>query len=91
MTLSGAITLGQSGPGSNGDEGVLHIPKKFSITETSPSDSLVSYAGHLLVGVVLPLCSEAVGVFYSPSRLDNRIARVHCRFYGIRMIHFFIK
>ena len=25
-TLSGAITADQSGPGSNGNEGVLHIP-----------------------------------------------------------------
>ena len=30
-TLSGAINLGQSGPGSNGSEGALHIPKNFNI------------------------------------------------------------
>ena len=34
-TLTGATTLGQSGPGSNGNEGVLHIPQS-SITGTSP-------------------------------------------------------
>ena len=28
-TLSGAITPGQCGPGSNGINGVLHIPKSF--------------------------------------------------------------
>ena len=39
--LSGATTPGQSGPGSNGNEGVLHIPQSSSITETIPSDSLV--------------------------------------------------
>ena len=31
-TLSGAITPGQSGPGSNGNEGVLYISKSSSIT-----------------------------------------------------------
>ena len=31
-TLSGANSLGQSGPGSNGNKGVLHIPQNFSIT-----------------------------------------------------------
>ena len=46
-TLSGATTLGQSGPRSNGNEGVLHIPQSSSITGTSPSDCLVSYPGHL--------------------------------------------
>ena len=56
--LSGATTLGQSGPGSDGNEGVLCIPR------TSPSDHLVSYPGHLL-GRRLPLCREAVSVFYS--------------------------
>ena len=30
--LSSATTLGQSGPGSNDDEGVLHIPQSSSIT-----------------------------------------------------------
>ena len=32
---------GQSGPGSNGNEGVLRIPR-------ASSDCLVTYAGHLL-------------------------------------------
>ena len=41
MTISGATTLGQSGPGSDGNEGVLLIPQSFSFTEASPSDSLV--------------------------------------------------
>ena len=42
-TLSGAITPGQSGPGSNGNKGVLCIPRSSSISGTSPSDCLVSY------------------------------------------------
>ena len=43
-TLSGATTLGQRGPGSDG------IPQSSSITGNSPSDCLVSYLGHSLIG-----------------------------------------
>ena len=68
--LSGATTPGHSGPESNGKKGVLRTPQSSSIAGTSPSDCLVSYLGHSLGGV-LPLCREAVGVFYSPSRLGN--------------------
>ena len=55
--LSGAITPGQSGPGSDGNEGVLRIPQRSSIAGTSSSDCLVSYPGHSLVGggVLTPL------------------------------------
>ena len=41
-TLSGATTVDQSGPGSDGNEGVLRIPPNYSITGTSPSDYLMS-------------------------------------------------
>ena len=41
-TLSAATTPSQSGPGSDGNEGVLCIPQISSITGTSPSDCLVS-------------------------------------------------
>ena len=51
MDLSGATTPGQSGPGSDGNEGVLHIPQSSSIAGTSPSDCLVSYSGHSLGGL----------------------------------------
>ena len=72
--LSGATSLGQRRPGSNDNEGVLRILQSPGITGTSPSDCLVSYRGHILGGgVVLPLCREAVGVFYSPSRLGKRL------------------
>ena len=47
-TLSGITILGQSGPGSNGSEGLLHISQSSSITWISPSDCLVSYPGHSL-------------------------------------------
>ena len=40
-TLTGTTTPGQSGPGSSGNEQVLHIPQSSRIGAT-PSDSLVS-------------------------------------------------
>ena len=71
-TLSGATTLGQSEPGSNGHEGIFRIPQSFCIIGSSPSDCLVSYPGILLgVGGALPLCRDVVGVFYCPSRLGS--------------------
>ena len=41
----GATTPGQSGPGSDGNEGILNIPQSLSITGTSPLDCLISYPG----------------------------------------------
>ena len=46
QTLSGAITPGQSGPESDGNEGVLCIPQSSSMTGISPT--IVLYLGHLL-------------------------------------------
>ena len=58
-TLSGATTPSQSGPGSDGNEGVLHIPQSLNIR-------LFSVISRTLVGEgVLPLCRGAVHVFYS--------------------------
>ena len=48
--LSDATTPGQSGPGSNGNKGILCIPQSSSITGASPLDYLVSYLGHSLRG-----------------------------------------
>ena len=70
-TLSGAITPGKSEPGSDGKEEVLCIPQSSRITGTSPLDCLVSYPGDSLGGEVLPLCRDAVSVFYSPIRMGN--------------------
>ena len=61
--LSGTITPGQSGPGSDDNEGVLHIPQISSITGTSPSHCLVLYPRHSLEGGALtPLqrCSRYI-------------------------------
>ena len=61
-TLSGAITLGQSWSGSNGNEGVLRIPQSSRISGTSPSDCLVSYQ-ETCCGVVLPLQKKQLMYF----------------------------
>ena len=53
-TLSGAITLGLGEPGSNGNEGVLHIPQIYK-AGASQSDGLMSYPGHSLAGGITPL------------------------------------
>ena len=67
-TLSGTATPSQNGPGSDGNEEVLHIPQSSSITEVSTSDFLVSYPGHSF-GEVLTLFRDTVGVFCSLSWL----------------------
>ena len=48
MALSGATSPGQSGPGSDGNEGMFCILQSSSITGTSPSVCLVSYPGYSL-------------------------------------------
>ena len=55
-TLSSATTPGQSGPVSDGNEGELRISQSSGTTGTSPSDSLVSYPGHSIMG----------GFFFTP-------------------------
>ena len=61
-TLSDATTLGQSGPGSNGNEGVLHILQSTSIIGASPSDCLKLYPGYLFGVGPSPLqkCSQCI-------------------------------
>ena len=44
--VSDATTPGQSGPGSDGNDGVFCITQSSSITGTSPSDCLVSCTGY---------------------------------------------
>ena len=62
-TLSGATSPDQSGPGSNGNERVLHIPQSSSITEASPSYCLVSYPEHSLAVGVSYLSTEMQSVY----------------------------
>ena len=66
--LSGATTPSQSGPGSDGNKGVLRIPQIYCITGASPSDCLVSWQRTLDIGV-LPFCRNAVSELCSLSRL----------------------
>ena len=65
MVLSGANTPGQSGPGSNGNEGVVRIPQISSITGTSPSHCLVSYPGHSLGKRGLTPSAEKQSVYFT--------------------------
>ena len=64
-THSVATTPGQSGPGSDGCEGVLRIHQSLCITGNSPSDCLVSYPGHPSM--------------YSTAPNDWAIHRVKCK------------
>ena len=52
IDLSGTTTPSQSGLGSNSNEGAPRIAQSSNITGASPSDSLVSYLGHLWAGVL---------------------------------------
>ena len=60
-TLSGATIPGWSEPGSNGNEGVLHIPQS-SRNGASSADGFMSYPGHSLRGVLtlLQRCSRRI-------------------------------
>ena len=69
MTLLGATTPDQSRPGSDDNEGVLHLPQRCSITGDSLSDFFLVISSAFIVGRDLPLYGDAVGVFYSPSQL----------------------
>ena len=54
-TLSGTTTLGESGPGSNGNEWVLCILPSTSIRGTSTSDYFVPYTVYSLGEGLTPL------------------------------------
>ena len=63
--LTGPTPAIHSGPGNNGNEGILHIAP-CSRTGTTPSDGLVSYLIHSLdEGRVLRFCRDTISVFYS--------------------------
>ena len=66
--LSDATAPGQSGPGSDGSEGVLNILQSSSITGASVSDCLVSYPGHSLVEGSYP--SAEIQSVYSVAPAD---------------------
>ena len=64
-TLSGLTTLGQSGPGSNGNE--RGIPNSQKLQDWSLTIRWFNVIFRTLIGRVLPLCRDADSVFYSPS------------------------
>ena len=61
-TLSGVTTPSQSGPGSDGNKGVLHIPQSSFINGASSSDCLVTYNQDTHWGSLPPLqrCSWCI-------------------------------
>ena len=67
--------LGQSGSGSDDNEGVHCNPKSSSITGASPSDYLVSNPGHSLGGYL----SAKVQSVYSTALADWAIHRFKCQ------------
>ena len=83
-TLSGTTTQGQSGPGSKGNEEVLHIPQSPSITGVSPSDCLVSCPGHLL-GRSHP--SAEMQLVYSTAPVDWTGIQLGLNHIGVRAWH----
>ena len=70
-TLTATTTLGQCRPEINGNEGLLHIPQS-SRTVISPSDGLAIYIQNPHWGVVLPLCRDALSIYYTPSSVGWR-------------------
>ena len=80
-----ALSGGQSGPGSNGNERVLYILQSPSITRTSQSDCLVSYAGHSLMG---SYPSAEVQSVYSTTPADWAIHRVNVKTVLFQIIQF---
>ena len=67
-TLSSNTSPGQSGPGSDGKEGVLHISRSSNITGVLRSDYLVSYLGESLEESNPSVEKQSV---YSPAPADE--------------------
>ena len=82
--LSGAITLGMSGPGRDGNEVVFHITQSSSITVASLSDCLMSYPGHLS-GKSYP--SAGIQSVYSTAPVDWALIIINEHEIQIRKVH----
>ena len=76
MVLSCATIPAQSGPWSNGNEGVLHISQNSSITGTSPSDFFSAIYRTLIGG---GYHSTAVQSVYStvPADWTNHVGKLY--------------
>ena len=67
---AGSIIPGQRGPESHGIKKYSTFPKAPPLLK--PHHQIIQcHIRTLIVGGLLPLCCESVGVFYSPSWLDN--------------------
>ena len=83
-TLPGAITPSQSGPESNGNEGVLRIHESSSTVGGSTTDCLLSYAGQSWGRGSYP-CAEMQSVYFTApadwtiNQLINQSNR-YCKF-----------
>ena len=60
-TLTCSIPLDQSGPGSNGNKGVLHTPQNLSFTTRF---SLVLYTENHFIRWVIPLQLEVQSTYF---------------------------
>ena len=87
-TLWGATILGQSRPGSNGNEGVLHIPQ-ISKAGAMPSDGLMSYPEHLLTGGESYPTAEIQSVYSTASAASRICSRQHIAFLSSSYLVFF--
>ena len=85
------LPLNASVPGSNGNDGVLHLPPNSSITGTSLSDCLVSYPGHSL-GWSYPSAERQKVYFTAPANWAIMNKSAGKRYLVLRksIIHIFI-
>ena len=85
MTQSGAITPGQRGPESDGNEEVLCIPQSSSITGTSPLDYLVLYTGHSL-GMSYPSNQKQSVYSTAPAHRAISVIEYICKYKGVTSV-----
>ena len=84
-TLSGSTTSSQSGPGSNGNKGVLSISQISNITGSSPSDSLVSYPGHSLEGGSYSSAEKQSVYSIAPSDWAKQLPKLKIEMYRLQI------
>ena len=82
-TLSGANIPCQSGPESDSNERVLHIPQSSNHTRTSPSDCLMSYPEHsffwgfFFAGIYSSAEKQSVYITPHPQLTGTKGSQVH--------------
>ena len=76
-TLTDTTSASQSGPWSNGNEGVINITQS-SRTWAWSSDCLLLLTGHSFVGRHLHICSDAVRYFSRPTYRHRIYRMIYC-------------